>query len=58
LLPVVTTMPPSLLEIAIRIEPRARDCMFSSVMSGWRPANIFASALPKPSTGSAIGTMS
>ena len=51
-------MPPNLLEIAISIVPRARDWMFSSVMSGWRPANILASALPKPSTGSAIGTMS
>jgi hypothetical protein len=57
-LPVVTTIAPVLLEIAIRIRPRARLWMFSSVMSRDLPANIRASACSTPSTGSAIGTLS
>ena len=51
-------MAPSLLEIAIRAVPRTRLWMFSSVTPGSVPANTLASALPKPSTGSAMGTMS
>ena len=37
-------MAPVLLEMPISSTPRQRDWMFSSVMSGWRPANSPASA--------------
>ena len=42
---------PNLLEIAIRIRPRERDWMFSSVMSDCRPANTGASASPNACHG-------
>src|SRR5437763_7823727 len=38
LLPVVSSIGPNLLEIAIRITPRMRDWMFSSVVSTAEPA--------------------
>jgi hypothetical protein len=44
LLPVVTTIEPNLLEIAIRMTPRARLCRFSSVMPSSVPSNISPSA--------------
>jgi hypothetical protein len=49
LLPVVTTIRPNLLEIAIRIVPRAR-ALFSSVTSRCSPANTGASACSNPRT--------
>ena len=51
-------MGPSLFEIAIRITPRIRAWMFSSVMSGGRPANRGSSIAAKPSTPGSIGTLS
>ena len=51
-------MGPSLLEIAIRITPRMRDWMFSSVVSGARLANTGASMWWKASTAGSIGTSS
>ncbi|MCY1313990.1 hypothetical protein D9M70_645690 [compost metagenome] len=58
MLPVVTTIEPNLLEIAIRMVPRVRLCRFSSVMPDSVPSNMSESALKNPSTGSEIGTIS
>jgi len=58
LLPVVTTMAPVLLEIAINSVPRARACRFSSVISRGRPANIGDRISSKPLTAGAIGSTS
>ncbi|MNY76549.1 hypothetical protein D3C86_2161670 [compost metagenome] len=58
MLPVVTTIEPNLLEIAIRIVPRVRLCRFSSVMPWSVPSNMSDSDARNPSTGSEIGTIS
>jgi hypothetical protein len=42
-LPVVSTSQPNLFDSAISRLPRMRAWMFSSVMSGSRPANVSAS---------------
>ena len=49
LLPVVTTIEPNLLDIAMSSVPRMRDCRFSSVVSSARPSKLGASCAPNAS---------
>src|SRR5438034_881729 len=49
-------MTPNLLEIAIRMVPRVRDCRFSSVTSRGSPAKAGPSAFSNPATALSIGT--
>jgi hypothetical protein len=49
---------PNLLESAISVRPRARDWMFSSVMSGARPAKAGASMPAKAFMAGSIETVS
>ena len=58
LLPVVSSMSPNLLLIAISVTPRMRDCRFSSVISGARLPKAGASILWKASIAGPIGTVS
>jgi hypothetical protein len=58
LLPVVTTIAPVLLEIAINNVPRVRACRFSSVMSRGIPAKVSDKISSKPFTAFAIGSTS
>ena len=58
LLPVVSTSAPVLFESAISVTPRSRDCRFSSVTSGARPANSGASSFEKPFVHAADGNHS
>src|SRR5216683_3146129 len=55
LLPVVTTIAPVLLEIAISSVPRVRACRFSSVMSRGNPAKVPERISSKPFTACAVG---